>query len=68
MNNFSLVTADRTTHLKVVAVALFSATLVAAIGIGARIHNTATSEIAVTVIKTTNAMTASAGQDRITIR
>jgi hypothetical protein len=40
--NYSLATADRTTHLKVVVVALVAAILVVAIGIGARISATDT--------------------------
>jgi hypothetical protein len=37
MNNSSLFTADRTTHLKIVVTALVCATLVAGVGIAARI-------------------------------
>ncbi len=37
MNNSSMLTADRGTHLKIVVVALFCATVVAGIGIAARI-------------------------------
>ena len=37
MNNFSLLTADRATHLKVVAVALVCAMMVAGIGLAARV-------------------------------
>ncbi len=36
MNNSSLYTADRTTHLKIVVVALIAATAIAGIGIAAR--------------------------------
>ncbi len=39
MNNSSLLTADRTTHLKIVVVALLCATFVAAIGVAS--HMTA---------------------------
>jgi len=35
--NYSLATADRTTHLKVVVVALIAAILVVAVGIAARV-------------------------------
>jgi hypothetical protein len=35
--NYSLATADRTTHLKVVVVALVAAILVVAVGIAARV-------------------------------
>ena len=37
MNNFSMLGADRMTHLKVVAMALVCATLVAGIGVAARV-------------------------------
>jgi len=40
--NYSLATADRTTHLKVVVVALIAAILVVAVGIGARVTSTDT--------------------------
>ena len=40
--NHSIVTADRTTHLKIVVVALIGATLVAGIGIAARVADTNT--------------------------
>jgi len=36
MNNFSMFTADRTTHLKIVVVALVAGILVAGFGISAR--------------------------------
>jgi hypothetical protein len=36
MNNSSLLTADRMTHLKIVVVALVGATLVAGIGVASR--------------------------------
>lgn len=39
--NHSIYTADRTTHMKIVAVALVSATLVAGVGIAARVSGTA---------------------------
>ena len=35
--NSSMFTADRTTHLKIVVVALFAATLVAGIGVAAKV-------------------------------
>jgi hypothetical protein len=35
--NHSIITADRTTHLKIVVVALIGATLVAGVGIAARV-------------------------------
>ena len=37
MNNSSMFTADRTTHLKIVVVSLVCATLVAGIGVAARV-------------------------------
>ena len=37
MNNYSMFTADRMTHLKIVVLALVCATLVAGIGIAARV-------------------------------
>ena len=40
--NYSLTTADRTTHLKVVVVALVAAILVVAVGIAARVSSTDT--------------------------
>ena len=40
--NYSLATADRTTHLKVVVVALVAAILVVAVGIAARVSSTDT--------------------------
>jgi hypothetical protein len=65
MNNFSIVTADRMTHLKIVVVALFCATLVAGIGVSARITDSASDQV--TVVKAPKPLTASAAQDR-TIR
>ena len=40
--NYSLATADRSTHLKVVVVALVAAILVVAVGIAARVSSTDT--------------------------
>ena len=37
MNNSSMLTADRNTHLKIVVVSLICATLVAGVGIAARV-------------------------------
>jgi hypothetical protein len=42
MNNTSMLTADRSTHLKIVVVSLICATLVAGIGIAARVTDGAT--------------------------
>jgi hypothetical protein len=41
--NHSLVTADRTTHLKIVAVSLFAAIVVILVGVSARITDTGAS-------------------------
>jgi ABC-type proline/glycine betaine transport system permease subunit len=62
MNNFSMFTANRMTHLKVVAVALVCASLVA-IGAVARISD----GLEATVIKPGNPVTASTSEPR-TIR
>ena len=60
MKNFSLLTANRLTHLKVVAVALVFATLVVGIGFAARL--TAGSGTAnATVVKPGKPVTATAG-------
>lgn len=39
MNNTSMLTADRATHLKIVVVGLICATLVAGIGVAARVND-----------------------------
>jgi hypothetical protein len=68
MNNSSLLTADRMTHLKIVVVALVSATLVASIGVAARINDgaaTANGRLEATVIKAGKPVTASTGADRM---
>jgi hypothetical protein len=68
MNNFSLFSADRMTHVKVVAVALVCATLVAGIGLAARITDeSADGRLEATVIKAGKPLTASTGEPR-TIR
>ena len=62
MNNSSLFTADRITHLKIVVVALAFATLVAGVGIAARITDTglaANGRLEATVVKAGKPMTAS---------
>ena len=64
MNNFSMLGADRMTHLKVVAMALVCATLVAGIGVAARVTD---GRVEVTVVKASKPMTASTSEDR-TIR
>jgi hypothetical protein len=68
MNNFSMLGADRMTHLKVVAMALVCATLVAGIGVAARVTDGAgDGRVEVTVVKASKPMTASKSEDR-TIR
>jgi hypothetical protein len=70
VNNFSMFTADRMTHLKVVAVALVCATLVAGIGVAARVTDGAAvgdGRMEATVIKAGKPVTAATSQDR-TIR
>jgi ABC-type proline/glycine betaine transport system permease subunit len=52
MNNTSMFTADRMTHLKIVVVSLVCATLVAGIGVAARVSDTSSStRLEATVIK-----------------
>jgi hypothetical protein len=67
MNNFSLFTADRLTHLKIVVVALTCATLVAGVAVAARISDTASGQTETTVIKAGKPVTAAAVEER-TIR
>jgi hypothetical protein len=68
MNNSSLFTADRMTHLKIVVVSLICATLVAAVGVTARLADgAATGRMQATVIKAGKPITAAAGDSR-TIR
>jgi hypothetical protein len=64
MNNFSLFSADRMTHLKIVVVALSCATLVASIGVAARISDTTGSQIEATAIKAAKPVTAAVGEAR----
>jgi hypothetical protein len=59
MNNTSMVTADRMTHLKIVVVALICATLVAAIGVTARMADAGNGRLEASVIKVGPPMTAS---------
>jgi hypothetical protein len=60
MNNSSMFTADRMTHLKIVVVALVCATMVAGIGIAARVTDgtTTASGLQATVVKATAPVTA----------
>jgi hypothetical protein len=68
MNNSSLLTADRMTHLKIVVVSLMCATLVAGVGVAARLTDgAATGRMEATVIKAGKPITAAAGDSR-TIR
>jgi hypothetical protein len=60
MNNVSLLTADRITHLKIVVVALAFATMVAGVGIAARVTDTGNGRLeAATVAKPAKPVTAS---------
>ena len=61
MNNSSMFTADRMTHLKIVVVSLICATLVAGIGVAARVSDSSTSNgrLEATVIKAGAPVTAS---------
>ncbi len=66
MNNSSMLTADRMTHLKVVVVALVGATMVAGIGVAARISDAPAGRLEATVIKVAPPVTAAApGQTSI---
>ena len=55
MNNSSMFTADRMTHLKIVVVSLVCATLVAGIGVAARVtdNSIGNGRLEATVIKAT---------------
>jgi hypothetical protein len=68
MNNFSMFTADRMTHVKIVAMALVCATLVAGIGVAARVTDasaTAAGQMEATLIKAGKPVTASTSDSRI---
>ena len=58
MNNTSMFTADRMTHLKIVVVSLVCATLVAGIGVTARMADAGNGRVEATVIKAGAPMTA----------
>ena len=61
MNNASMFTADRMTHLKIVVVALVCATIVAGIGVASRVSDGSTTgngRLEATVIKAGVPMTA----------
>ena len=64
MNNFSLLTADRMTHLKIVVVSLICATLVAGIGVAARLTDGSGGGLEATVLKARAPMTAATSEDR----
>jgi ABC-type proline/glycine betaine transport system permease subunit len=61
MNNSSMFTADRTTHLKIVVVSLVCATIVAGVGIAARVTDVApgNGRLEASVIKVGKPLTAS---------
>jgi hypothetical protein len=68
MNNSSLLTADRMTHLKIVVVSLVCATLVAGIGVAARVTDGVSmgnGRMEATVIKIGKPVTAATTEDRI---
>jgi hypothetical protein len=58
MNNSSMFTADRATHVKIVIVSLVCATLVAGVGIAARVTSLGNDRIEATVIKAGKPVTA----------
>jgi hypothetical protein len=65
MNNSSLLTADRMTHLKIVVVSLICATLVAGIGVAARVTDgTATGGMQAGVLKVGPSVTAASSETR----
>jgi hypothetical protein len=63
MNNFSLLTADRMTHLKIVVVSLLCATLVAGVGVAARISDGEASRVEATIVKPGKPLTAASTRD-----
>jgi hypothetical protein len=68
VNNSSLLTADRATHLKIVVLSLVCATLIAGIGIAGRIADpSANGGVEPVITKAAKPVTAAAGEDR-TIR
>jgi len=64
MNNSSLLTADRMTHLKIVVVSLVCATLVAGIGVAARVTD-GTDGMQATVFKVGQPVTAASSENRM---
>jgi hypothetical protein len=67
MNNSSLFTADRMTHLKIVVVSLVCATVVAGIGVASRATDVGNGRLEATVIKATAPVTA-ATTERTSVR
>ena len=67
MNNASLFSADRTTHLKIVAVSLLASIVVMVVGIGARAQPPNAS-LAVTIDKPAKAIMATVGTGAATRR
>jgi hypothetical protein len=69
MNNSSLLAADRATHVKIVVLSLIFATLVAGVGIAARVSDgkfgLGRYEAAVPVIKAAKPVTASKASDTL---
>ena len=68
MNNTSMYTADRMTHLKIVVVSLVCATIVAGIGVASRVGDgttTGNGRLEATVIKAGVPMTASTERNPI---
>jgi hypothetical protein len=67
MNNSSLLTADRTTHVKIVVLSLIFATLVAGVGIAARVNvlGLGRLEAAAPVIKATKPIAALSASETV---
>ena len=68
MNNSSMLTADRNTHLKIVVVSLICATIVAGIGVAARVTDgtmTANGRLEATVIKAGTPVTAASDINKV---
>jgi hypothetical protein len=63
MNNSSMLTADRATHVKIVIVSLICATVVAGIGITARVANLDNGRLEATVVKAGKPVTAATSVD-----
>jgi hypothetical protein len=58
MNNSSIFTADRATHLKTVVVSLLCATIVSGISVASRVTDTSNLRMEASVIKVDNRVTA----------